>query len=138
MIILNCSFFSRFHTVNAIRISETVPPGSDIPDEELYARPPSDSRAPRGWLVDLINRFFIMFYTHTKCFTSVYISVNFDFRFGSLNGFEILLSRFQSGRNLTVPVIYALIRPFGLCYELLTVHTIVKYLMPIVVSISST
>ncbi|XP_012528213.1 probable ubiquitin carboxyl-terminal hydrolase FAF-X isoform X2 [Monomorium pharaonis] len=99
---------NKFHTVNAIRVSETVPPGSDIPDEELYARPPSDSRAPRGWLVDLINRF------------------------GSLNGFEILLSRFQSGRNLTVPVIYALIRPFGLCYELLTVHTIVKYLMPIV------
>lgn len=26
---------------------------------------------------------------------------------------------------------YALIRPFGLCYEYLTVHTIVKYLMPI-------
>ncbi|XP_033356836.1 probable ubiquitin carboxyl-terminal hydrolase FAF-X isoform X1 [Bombus vosnesenskii] len=99
---------NKFHTFNAARVSETVPPGSDIPDEQLYARPPPDSRSPRGWLVDLINRF------------------------GSLNGFEILLSRFQSGRNLTVPVIYALIRPFGLCYELLTVHTIVKYLMPIV------
>lgn len=55
------TFFFRFHTVNAIRVSETVPPGSDIPDEELYARPPSDSRAPRGWLVDLINRFRIKF-----------------------------------------------------------------------------
>ena len=68
---------------------------------------------------------------------NINLNTNFYFRFGSLNGFEILLSRFQSGRNLTVPVIYALIRPFGLCYELLTVHTIVKYLMPIVVSIVS-
>ncbi|XP_076659536.1 ubiquitin carboxyl-terminal hydrolase-like faf [Halictus rubicundus] len=99
---------NKFHTFNAARVSETVPPGSDIPDEELYARPPADSRSTRGWLVDLINRF------------------------GSLNGFDILLSRFQSGRNLSILVIYALIRPFGLCYELLTVHTIVKYLMPIV------
>ncbi|XP_046818690.1 probable ubiquitin carboxyl-terminal hydrolase FAF-X isoform X1 [Vespa crabro] len=99
---------NKFHTFNAARASETVPPGCNIPDEELYARPPIESRTPRGWLVDLINRF------------------------GRLKGFEILLSRFQSRRNLTVPVIYALIRPFGLCYELLTVHTIIKYLMPIV------
>lgn len=49
-------FCFRFHTFNAARVSETVPPGSDIPDEELYARPPADSRSPRGWLVDLINR----------------------------------------------------------------------------------
>lgn len=69
------------------------------------------------------------------CILYLQIDINLCCRFGSLNGFEILLSRFQSGRNLTVPVIYALIRPFGLCYELLTVHTIVKYLMPIVVSI---
>jgi hypothetical protein len=55
-------------------------------------------------------------------------------RFGNLGGFQILLERFQSGKNLTVSVIYALIRPFGLCYEFLSVHTIVKYLMPIVVS----
>lgn len=57
-------------------------------------------------------------------------------RFGSLNGFEILLKRFSSGRNLTVPVIYSLIKPFGLCCELLTHNTINKYLMPIVVSAS--
>ncbi|XP_014217217.1 probable ubiquitin carboxyl-terminal hydrolase FAF-X isoform X3 [Copidosoma floridanum] len=99
---------NKFHTFNASRTSETVPPGSNIPDDEVYARSPSDSRNPRGWLVDLINKF------------------------GSLNGFEILLKRFSSGRNLTVPVIYALMKPFGLCYELLTVNTIYKYLMPIV------
>jgi hypothetical protein len=58
-------------------------------------------------------------------------------RFGNLGGFQILLERFQSGKNLTVTVIYALIRPFGLCYEFLTVHTIVKYFMPIIVSLNS-
>ena len=52
-------FCFRFHTFNAARVSETVPPGSDIPDEQLYARPPPDSRSPRGWLVDLINRLII-------------------------------------------------------------------------------
>ncbi|KAL1140578.1 hypothetical protein AAG570_000508 [Ranatra chinensis] len=98
---------NRFHTFNASRQSDTVPLGSTIPEEEIYARPP-DSRTPRGWLVDLINRF------------------------GSLGGFQILVERFQPNCNLSVPVMHALIRPFGLCYEILTVHTIVKYLMPIV------
>lgn len=100
----------RFHTFNGTRPSETVPQGSQIPDYELYARPP-DPRNPRGWLVDLINLF------------------------GKLGGFQILLERFQSGKNLSVPVICALLRPFGLCYEMLTVPTIEKYFMPIVVSI---
>nr|CAD7589819.1 unnamed protein product [Timema genevievae] len=99
---------NKFHTFNSSRPSETVPPTSNIPDEDVYARPPADSRTPRGWLVDLVNKF------------------------GALGGFQILLERFQGGKNLTVTVIHALIRPFGLCYELLTVHTIVKYLMPIV------
>ncbi|XP_034939757.1 probable ubiquitin carboxyl-terminal hydrolase FAF-X isoform X2 [Chelonus insularis] len=99
---------NKFHTFNAAKVSETVPPGSNISEEELYARPPPDPRNPRGWLVDLINKF------------------------GNFGGFDILLARFKSGRNLTIPIIYALLRPFGLCYELLTVHTVVKYLMPII------
>lgn len=64
----------------------------------------------QGWLVDLINRF------------------------GSLNGFQILLDRFQNGPALNVPVIAALIKPFGLCYELLTPNTVQKYFAPIIVS----
>ncbi|XP_039296311.1 LOW QUALITY PROTEIN: probable ubiquitin carboxyl-terminal hydrolase FAF-X [Nilaparvata lugens] len=99
---------NKFHTYNAARQSESVPLSSNMADEELYARPPPDARSPRGWLVDLINKF------------------------GSLDGFQILLERFQTGKNLTIPVIYALLRPFGLCYELLTVHTVTKYFMPIV------
>uniref|UniRef100_A0A224XFS3 Putative ubiquitin carboxyl-terminal hydrolase faf-x n=1 Tax=Panstrongylus lignarius TaxID=156445 RepID=A0A224XFS3_9HEMI len=98
---------NRFHTFNSNRASESVPVGSKIPEEEIFARPP-DLRTPRGWLVDLINKF------------------------GSLGGFQILVERFQTGDNVPVPVVHALIRPFGLCYELLTVHTIEKYLMPIV------
>lgn len=98
---------SKFHTFNGTRSSETVQQGSQIPDYELYARPP-DPRNPRGWLVDLINLF------------------------GKLGGFQILLERFQSGKNLSVPVICALLRPFGFCYEMLTVSTIEKYFMPIV------
>jgi len=62
----------------------------------------------QGWLVDLVNRF------------------------GQLNGFHIFLDRFTKGPALSVPVIAALIRPFGLCYEVLTSHTVQKYFMPIV------
>ncbi|XP_035221479.1 probable ubiquitin carboxyl-terminal hydrolase FAF-X isoform X2 [Stegodyphus dumicola] len=98
---------SKFHTFNGTRPSETVPTGSQIPDEEIFARP-SDLRTPKGWLVDLINRF------------------------GSSGGFHLLLERFQNGPLLTVPVIAALIRPFGMCHDLLTVHTVEKYFMPIV------
>ncbi|XP_047471205.1 probable ubiquitin carboxyl-terminal hydrolase FAF-X isoform X2 [Penaeus chinensis] len=98
---------SKFHTFNGTRPSETVPQGSQIPDSELFARPP-DPRNPRGWLVDLINLF------------------------GKHGGFQILLERFQSGKNLSVPVICALLRPFGLCYEMLTIPTIEKYFMSIV------
>ncbi|KAG8178428.1 hypothetical protein JTE90_019137 [Oedothorax gibbosus] len=98
---------SKFHTFNGTRPSESVPTGSQLPDEEVFARP-SDLRTPKGWLVDLINRF------------------------GELGGFYFLLERFQSGTAITVPVIAALIRPFGMCHDLLTVHTIEKYFMPIV------
>lgn len=42
---------------NGAHPSESVPPGSNIPDEQVFARCPSDSRQPRGWLVDLINKY---------------------------------------------------------------------------------
>ncbi|XP_074657837.1 ubiquitin carboxyl-terminal hydrolase 9X-like [Tubulanus polymorphus] len=96
---------NKFHSYNATRQSETCPAGAQLPDDELFARPP-DHRTPRGWLVDLVNRF------------------------GSLNGFQLLLDRFQA-ESLSVPVIAALVRPFGVCYEVLTPHTARKYFMPI-------
>ncbi|CAG0892062.1 unnamed protein product, partial [Darwinula stevensoni] len=97
---------NKFHTFTSNRPSETVPPGA-VESDEYFAQP-QDPRTPRGWLVDLINRF------------------------GNLGGFRILLDRFQSGQNLNVPVIYALLRPFGLSYELLTLPTIEKYFLPII------
>lgn len=98
---------NKFHTYNGTRPSDTVPPGSQLPEEEIFARPP-DARTPRGWLVDLINKF------------------------GMLGGFHILLQRFQCHPLLSIPVIAAMIRPFGQCHELLTIHMIEKYFMPVV------
>lgn len=101
---------NKFHSFNCSRQSESAGPLSSLTEEELFARPSSDPRNPRGWLVDLVNKF------------------------GELGGFQILLDRFQSGKNLTVSVVFALLRPFGLCYEYLTSHTIHKYILPILVS----
>ncbi|GAB1302650.1 Ubiquitinyl hydrolase 1 [Apodemus speciosus] len=61
-----------------------------------------------GWLVDLLNKF------------------------GTLNGFQILHDRFINGSALNVQIIAALIKPFGQCYEFLTLHTVKKYFLPII------
>ncbi|XP_024141700.1 ubiquitin specific peptidase 9 isoform X2 [Oryzias melastigma] len=97
----------KFHIYNGTRPSETVPAGAQLPDDELFARPP-DPRSPKGWLVDLINKF------------------------GNLNGFQILHDRFMSGQALNVQIIAALIKPFGQCYEFLTLHTVKKYFLPVI------
>lgn len=78
---------NKFHSFNSSRQSETVGPTSTLTEEELFARPSTDPRNPRGWLVDLINRF------------------------GELGGFQLLLDRFQTGKNLSVSVVFALLRP---------------------------
>ncbi|XP_026889027.2 ubiquitin specific peptidase 9 isoform X8 [Electrophorus electricus] len=97
----------KFHIYNGTRPSETVPAAGQLADDELFARPP-DPRSPKGWLVDLINKF------------------------GTLNGFQILHDRFMSGQALNVQIIAALIKPFGQCYEFLTLHTVKKYFLPII------
>ncbi|ESN99989.1 hypothetical protein HELRODRAFT_176291 [Helobdella robusta] len=97
----------KFHSFNANKLPERLM--SEL-DEEVFAKPFSDQRPQRGWLVDLINLF------------------------GSLDGFKILLERFNS--NLSIPVVAALIRPFGICAEMLTVSTLEKYFMPIVEKIT--
>ncbi|XP_066261614.1 ubiquitin carboxyl-terminal hydrolase 9X [Euwallacea similis] len=98
---------NKFHSFNSLRQSESAGPGCNLSEEELFARPSPDPRNPKGWLVDLINKF------------------------GELGGFQKLLERFQSGKNLNVSVVNALLTPFGLCYEFLTPHTIHKYVLPI-------
>uniref|UniRef100_A0A8C9SFP8 ubiquitinyl hydrolase 1 n=1 Tax=Scleropages formosus TaxID=113540 RepID=A0A8C9SFP8_SCLFO len=97
----------KFHIYNGTRPSETVPAGVQLAEDELFARPP-DPRSPKGWLVDLINKF------------------------GTLNGFQTLHDRFMSGQALNVQIIAALIKPFGQCYEFLTLHTVKKYFLPII------
>ncbi|MCL4118407.1 UNVERIFIED_CONTAM: hypothetical protein GTU68_037863 [Idotea baltica] len=99
---------SKFHSFNSSRPCEAGGQGgSQAPEGEIYAKPP-DPRNPRGWLVDLINLF------------------------GKLGGFQLLLERFQGDKNLTVAVVCALLRPFGLSYEMLSIPTIEKYFMPII------
>ncbi|XP_038836137.1 probable ubiquitin carboxyl-terminal hydrolase FAF-X isoform X1 [Salvelinus namaycush] len=97
----------KFHIYNGTRPSETIPAGATLADDELFARPP-DPRSPKGWLVDLINKF------------------------GTLNGFQTLHDRFMSGQALNVQIIAALIKPFGQCYEFLTLHTVKKYFLPVI------
>ena len=60
-----------------------------------------------GWLVDLINRF------------------------GSQGGFTSLLERFRSQSPMSVSLVHALLKPFGLCAEFLTKFTVDKYFTPI-------
>lgn len=97
---------NKFHIYNVSRHTE-------FPIEEPFARS-VDVRMARGWLVDLINRF------------------------GFHGGFKKLLDRFtknsegQKNNGLNVALIYAYVRPFGQCYELLTPNTVSTYLLPIV------
>ncbi|XP_058260184.1 probable ubiquitin carboxyl-terminal hydrolase FAF-X isoform X2 [Hemibagrus wyckioides] len=97
----------KFHIYNGTRPSESIPAGPQLADDELFARPP-DPRSPKGWLVDLINKF------------------------GTLGGFQILHERFMSGQTLNVQIIAALIKPFGQCYEFLTLHTVKKFFLPVI------
>ncbi|CAF0890240.1 unnamed protein product [Adineta ricciae] len=69
--------------------------------------------AQRGWLVDLINKF------------------------GDLGGFDKLLARFTSSETkLTISLVVALLKPWGLCYDYLTQSTIKKYFEPIIEFVS--
>lgn len=103
-------------------------------DFDIFAKTPPDSRAPRGWLVDLLNKYVaydkLILLNHMVI---LYFYNVIFFRFGVLGGFQKLSDRFESNNTLTVSIISGLIRPFGSCSELLTETTITKYFMPIVV-----
>uniref|UniRef100_A0A8C4MGA5 USP domain-containing protein n=1 Tax=Equus asinus asinus TaxID=83772 RepID=A0A8C4MGA5_EQUAS len=78
------------------------------PDGQTQPLFQQNQSAVYGWLVDLINKF------------------------GTLNGFQILLDRFINGSALNVQIIAALIKPFGQCYEFLSQHTVKKYFIPVI------
>jgi len=101
---------NKFHVYNSSRACETsstLASGGSSSEEEMFAAP-IDSRLPKGWLVDMINAF------------------------GHHNGFKKVHDRIMSGENLTVPLIFALVRPFGMCFELLTLKTVKQYFLPII------
>lgn len=73
-----------------------------------YTKAPYHMKALHGWLVDFINYF------------------------GRLNGFKLLLERFTNNTKLNIQVIAALLKPWGLCYELLTSYTVRTFFLPII------
>jgi len=116
---------SNFHSLIIVSKPHSEP--TDIPPlkpfpaatttHTTYARSPTKSpyhhhhiKAPYGWLVDFINHF------------------------GQLNGFQLLLDRFThtDHHKLNIQLIAALLKPWGLCYELLTAHTVRTYFLPII------
>ncbi|XP_062941292.1 probable ubiquitin carboxyl-terminal hydrolase FAF-X isoform X3 [Cynocephalus volans] len=97
----------KFHIYNGTRPCESVSTSVQLPEDELFACS-SDPQSPKGWLVDLINKF------------------------GTLNGFQILHDRFINGSALNIQIIAALIKPFGQCYEFLSQHTLKKYFLPVI------
>uniref|UniRef100_H2QZC4 Ubiquitin specific peptidase 9, Y-linked n=1 Tax=Pan troglodytes TaxID=9598 RepID=H2QZC4_PANTR len=99
--------YCKFHIYNGTRPCELISSNAQLPDDELFARS-SDPRSPKGWLVDLINKF------------------------GTLNGFQILHDHFFNGSALNVQIIATLIKPFGQCYEFLSQHTVKKYFIPVI------
>jgi len=52
-------------------------------------------------------------------------------RFGAKGGFDKLASRFENTQGMTVTLVFAYIRPFGLCADFLTKYTAEKYFNPI-------
>ncbi|VVC40180.1 Hypothetical protein CINCED_3A020619 [Cinara cedri] len=104
---------NKFHLFNCTKHTDFILPENISNDYDIFARAPADSRTPRGWLVDLLNKF------------------------GVLGGFKKLSEHFESNKPLTVSIISGLIKPFGNCSELLAEPTILKYFMPIVEKIPS-
>ena len=45
---------NKFHMYNSSRATESIPLGTS--EDQLFVQP-IDSELPKGWLVDLINRF---------------------------------------------------------------------------------
>lgn len=124
-------------------------------EQQIYAHPPAEQRQTRGWLVDLLNRFgqFGGFDRLLERFNSgmklIKKTTNDDPGSSSLSLSDdsnkmmkssIMSTSATSTTNslilddtnkITLPLIHSWVRPFGLCYELLTIETIEKYFMPI-------
>ena len=101
---------NKFHVYNSSRACEAAAvPGGPAEQEQFAAS--VDTRSPKGWLVDMINTF------------------------GAHQGFQKVHDRILRGENLTVPLIFALVRPFGMCYELLSSKTAKQFFIPVIEAI---
>lgn len=136
-------------------------------DNQVFAKAPPEPRTPRGWLVDLINRFGqfggfdnflerfmagiallkkpgtvgiqneeIVDNSSSGCTSSLSLSEEASKMKTSTissNGTNSTSTSLLMEENskLSLPLVYALLRPFGQCHELLTSKTIEKYFLPI-------
>lgn len=148
---------NKFHAFNISRAPEMFlsQAGGQIGDlwgteeHQIYAHPPAEQRQTRGWLVDLLNRFgqFGGFDGLLERFNSGMqlikkssiddpgsssLSLSDDssklMKTSIMSNSSLLL---DDSNKITLPLIHSWVRPFGLCYELLTIETIEKYFMPI-------
>lgn len=146
---------NKFHTHNAAHnaehFSNQESPSEGIWgtlfDNQLFAKSPPEPRPPRGWLVDLINRFgqlggldnFIERFNTGIGSMKIQSppleeKVDDPLQVNSSNtaeGEKSIQKSNDEGVKLTLPLIYYLIRPFGQCYELFTPKTVEKYFQPI-------
>ena len=102
---------NKFHVYNSSRATDEAAGGEAEGERKLEAGVWAlsvDTRQPKGWLVDLLNVF------------------------GTNGGFQLVHDRITAGTNLTVPLISALVRPFGHCYELLALNTVKQYFLPVI------
>lgn len=98
---------SKWHSFNRNQPSDTCTESADL--DSLYAVPIENKHNQEyGWLLDMINIF------------------------GQFGGFKMLHNRIINGENLTVPLIAALIKPFGHCAEFLVERVYEEVLIPVV------
>lgn len=146
---------NKFHTQNASRqmelhlsLGESEEP---LQEGKIYARPPPEPKNPRGWLVDLINRFgecngFDNFLERINVGIALFRKQREIASSKSLDSFDESVRMKSSATTssataastgadetgkLSLLLLHTLLRPFGQCAELLTVATVEKYFMPI-------
>lgn len=148
---------NKFQTQNASRQLELYLSlgESDGPLQEgkIFARPPPEPKNPRGWLVDLINRFgeckgFDIFLERINIGIALFrkqreaasnkslesVEESIRSKKGPVSSGSAAISNAiapEETRKLSLPLLYTLLRPFGQCAELLTVSTVEKYFMPV-------
>uniref|UniRef100_A0A182MIB8 ubiquitinyl hydrolase 1 n=1 Tax=Anopheles culicifacies TaxID=139723 RepID=A0A182MIB8_9DIPT len=100
-----------------------------------YAKPPVETKNPRGWLFNFINQFGV--YNGFENFLKRMTVAIEQHQRVSVSDEKMNNARDVSGDDgekskgkISLQLLHALLRPFGLCAEYLTVDTIERYLLP--------